>query len=128
MTVVLSTRQQLARNLANELGKFEDTWIVSPMPLDDSRKLRVQIADRSRNEMIQILKDWGYEAQFVSVLPRVCPTGLLAACTYEIDLPHERIPVVDDRQIHGEVARPEKTSVEMEAMRRYFGLQEVKRK
>ena len=47
---------------------------------------RVQIKDIDRNEIIQLLRDWGHEPVLVSVLPRVCLTGLIAACLYEIDL------------------------------------------
>jgi hypothetical protein len=117
----LSNRQQLAKRLADELARFEDAWIVSLTPLPDDKKLRVQIADRARNEIIQTLRDWGYEPVFVSVLPRVCPTGLMAACVYEIDFPRERQPIVDDR-IQGEIATREKPSWELEQLRRYLGI------
>src|SRR5262245_18501258 len=100
---VLSNRQQLARNLANELENMSDVWVTSPLPLDDNAKLRVQISDAVRNEVCQILRDWGWSPVCISVLPRVCSTGLLGACLYEIDLPRERQPIQDDR-IHGELA------------------------
>jgi len=124
--MALSNRQQLAKRLADELARFEDVWVTSPLPLQDGMRLRLQIADRVRNEMIQILKDWGYEARFVSVLPRVCPTGLMAACLWEVDFPGDRQPIIDDRTIRGEIAKPAKTDVEIEGMRRYLGL-EVKK-
>jgi len=122
MTAVLTERQQLARTLANELGKMSNVWVTSPLPLDDHKKLRMQIADTARNEVIQVLKDWGWDPQFVSILPRVCPTGLMGACIYEVDLPRPRQAVVDDRKIHGEIATPKKTSVELEGIRKYLGL------
>jgi len=96
---VLSERQQLAKSLADGLNKLDGVWITSPLPLDDNAKLRVQIKDRDSNEIIQLLRDWGHEPVLVSVLPRVCLTGLIAACLYEIDLPRERQPIVDDRTI-----------------------------
>ena len=116
---VLTNRQQLARNLANELGRMNNVWVTSPLPLDEQQKLRLQIVDTVRNEVIQILKDWGWEPQFVSILPRVCHTGLQAACLYEIDLPRERQPIVDDR-IQGEIVDPAKKAAQkasIEAMR-----------
>jgi len=106
--MALSNRQQLAKRLADELARFEDVWVTSPLPLQDGMRLRLQIADRVRNEMIQILKDWGYEARFVSVLPRVCPTGLQAACLWEVDFPGDRQPIIDDRTIRGEIANQPK--------------------
>jgi hypothetical protein len=60
---VLTNRQQLARRLVDELSKFDDVWVTSPLPLRDGTRLRIQIADRSQNEVIQILKDLGYEAR-----------------------------------------------------------------
>ena len=97
--MVLSERQQLAKRLADELGKRDDVWVTSPLPLDDNHKLRLQIKDIDRNEVVQLLRDWGYEPICVSVLPRVCSTGLMAACLYEIDLPKPRQDIVDDRII-----------------------------
>src|SRR5262249_54816542 len=97
--MVLSERQQLAKKLADELDKRDDVWVTSPLPLDDNHKLRLQIKDIDRNEVVQLLRDWGYEPICVSVLPRVCSTGLMAACLYEIDLPKPRQDIVDDRII-----------------------------
>jgi hypothetical protein len=99
---VLSERQQLAKSLADALDKMDGAWVASPLPLDDHAKLRVQIKDIDRNRIIQWLRDLGWEPVCVSVLPRVCNTGLIGACLYEIDLPRDRQPVVDDR-IHGDV-------------------------
>jgi hypothetical protein len=90
---VLSERQQVARNLAYELGKLEGVWVTSPLPLDDDAKLRFQLLDLERNHVIQTLKDWGWNPVCLSVLPRVHSTGLIAACLYEIDLPRERQPI-----------------------------------
>src|SRR5262249_7069402 len=95
--MVLSERQQLAKRLADELGKIDGVWVTSPLPLDDNHKLRLQIKDVDRNEGIQVLKDWGWDPVCVSVLPRVCSTGLIAACLYEADLPKPRQDIVDDR-------------------------------
>jgi hypothetical protein len=50
------------------------------------------------------------------MLPRVTYNGMALATVYEIDLPRERQPVVDDRKIHGELATKEKRSAETEAM------------
>ena len=97
--MVLTERRQLARNLAHELGKFDGVWVTSPLPLDDNAKLRFQLVDMERNHVIQTLKDWGWDPVCLSVLPRVHSTGLIAACLYEIDLPRERQPIIDDRTI-----------------------------
>src|SRR5262245_42174677 len=118
---VLNERQHIARNLANELGKMEGVWVTSPLPLDDNARLRFQLLDMERNHVIQTLKDWGWNPVCLSVLPRVHSTGLIAACLYEIDLPRERQPVLDDRH-HGEIVKPEKTDHERMALLKYLGL------
>jgi len=97
--MVLTERQQLAKRLADDLDSMDGVWVTSPLPLDDNHKLRLQIKDIDRNEVLQLLRDWGYDPVCVSVLPRVCTTGLIAACLYEIDLPQPRQDIVDDRAI-----------------------------
>ena len=76
----------------------------------------------SRNEVVQLLKDWGYEPVCISVLPRVCSTGLIAACLYEIDLPQPRQDIIDDRKIYGEIAKPDKSDYERQSILKYLGL------
>jgi len=95
---------------------------MSPMPLDESKRLRFQVLDGDKNRVLQQLRDWGWEPVFVSVLPRVTFAGMAAASLYEIDLPRERAPVPDDRTIHGEIVKKEKPSAEMEGFKKYLGL------
>ena len=118
--MVLSERQQLARRLADDLDRMDGVWVTSPLPLDDSHKLRLQIKDIDRNEVVQLLRDWGYEPVCLSVLPRVCSTGLIAACLYEIDLPQPRQEIIDDRAIPkddvGRRARDAETKATLDAI------------
>src|SRR5262245_20572282 len=115
---VLSERQQKAQALARELGSLEGVWIVNPMPLPDHSKLRVQILDTVRNRVVQMLKDAGYEPQFVTILPRIHNVQFdVGAAVYEIDLPRERQPVPQ-----GELAKPETTDIEREGVLKYLGL------
>jgi hypothetical protein len=92
---VLSERQQLAKQLAVEIDKMDGAWVTSPLPLAADAKLRVQIKDIDRNRIVQVLRDWGWNPVCISVLPRICATGLIGACIYEIDLPRERQPIPD---------------------------------
>ena len=118
--MVLSERQQLARRLADDLDKLDGVWVTSPLPLDDNHKLRLQIKDIARNEVVQLLRDWGWDPVCLSVLPRVCSTGLMAACLYEIDLPQPRQDIIDDRAIPkddvGRRARDSETKAMLEAI------------
>ena len=113
MTVLLTERQQMAAALAREFDKLSGVWVVSPLPLDNNRKLRVQILDSVRNSVIQTIRDWGHDLVCVSVQPRIVPGGPEAACVWEIDLPREQVPV-QDRTIHGEIAKPETSNAERE--------------
>src|SRR5262245_9908586 len=121
---LLNERQQRARAIADELGRMQGVWVVSPLPLDNGSNFRVQILDGSyKNAVIQVLRDWGYAPIFVSLLPRVTPHGFVMAGIYEFDLPQERQPIINDRTIGGEISSSSKKSdAEIEGMRRYLGL------
>src|SRR5262245_53020702 len=123
MAPLLSERQHTAAALARSIGAMEGAWVVSPLPLEDSKRLRFQVLDGDRNRVLQQLRDWNWEPAFVSVLPRVTFAGMAAASIYEIDLPRERQPIIDDRKIYGEIATPQKTDLEMKGMRKYLGLE-----
>jgi|SRR5262245_35203656 len=119
---LLNERQEKAAALARELGKMDGVWVTSPLPLDDHAKLRLQIREIDRNHVVQMLKDWGWDPVFLSVLPRICTTGLIAAGLWEIDIPKPRQDVVDDR-IHGEIAKREERSHEVAAIvNEWYGL------
>jgi hypothetical protein len=121
---LLSERQQKAEQLARELGKLDGVWVSSPLPLDDNAKLRIQILDSRKNEVLQLLSDWEWQPVFCGPLPRVTFRGMDAASLYDIDLPRERQSVVNDRVIPGEVSTPgerRKTPEEVLHMRRYLG-------
>jgi hypothetical protein len=106
---LLNERQQTAEALTREINAM-GAWVVSPMPLDDNSKLRFQVLDRDRNAIIEKLSSWDWSPIFVSVLPRICPNGMVSASLYEIDLPKPRQPVFDDR-IYGEIGRKEDNSL-----------------
>jgi len=122
MTTLLNERQQTARALAQSIDDMGGAWVTSALPLDDqARALRLQILDSDRNRVMQAIRDLGFEPVFCGVLPRIHPTGVLAACAYEISLPQARQPVVDNR-ITGELATKEKPSRETTEMLKYLGI------
>ena len=125
---LLSKRQQTAAALARAIDEMRGCWVTSALPLDDNHKLRVQVLDTERNYFTQAVRDLGFEPVFVSILPRVHFTGMLGACLWEVDLPRERQPIIDDRKIMGELATKDKdkSAYEAEQVRRYLGL-EVKK-
>jgi hypothetical protein len=105
---LLSQRQQTARALADELSKL-GAFVLNPMPLDDNKRLRIQILECDRNKVFQAVSDYGFGVPaFVNMQPRITYNGMALAAVYEIDLPRERQPVPDDRKIHGELATGEK--------------------
>jgi hypothetical protein len=120
---LLSERQQTAQMLAREINHM-GAWCVSPLPLDDSARLRFQVLDSDRQKVLEILSSWNWSPTFCGTTPRICPDGWKLASVYEIDLPRERQTVADDRIPHGEVSSPgerRKTPEEVLHMRRYLG-------
>jgi hypothetical protein len=117
---LLTERQQTAEALAREIARM-GAWCVSPMPLDNNAKLRFQVMDADRDVVISKLASWDWLPVPCSSFPRITHGGWMSAQIYEIDLPRERQPVVDDR-IHGEIAEQKKSEVELEALRKYLGI------
>jgi hypothetical protein len=103
MVLHLSERQQKAADLAREIHRM-GAWVTNVMPLDDNARLRFQVLDSDRSRIIQTLTDWEWEPAFCGTYPRICNDGFKLASVFEIDLPRERQPIMDDRTIRGEIA------------------------
>jgi hypothetical protein len=110
--MLLNERQQKAQALSREMAKMQGA-------LDDSAKLRFQLLDTCKNEVLQLLSDWEWKPVFCGFLPRVTFTGMQPACLYEIDLPRET-PVPDDRSIR--VGLTDREKAEVAGMRKYLGM------
>jgi len=120
---LLSERQQTAQALAREIIRM-GAWVTSPMPLDDSARLRFQVLDRDCKAILEKLSSWDWSPVWCSNLPRICSDGWKLAAVYEIDLPRERQAIINDRQpIMGELATEakRKTPDEVLQMRKYLG-------
>jgi hypothetical protein len=97
--MILSPRQQKARDVTSALGAWSNqVWVTNPMPLADGARLRIQISDHVKNEVLQVLRDFGYEPRFVAIHPRIATTGLMPAAMYEVDIPVERQEVPQDER------------------------------
>jgi hypothetical protein len=118
---LLTERQQTAGALMCELQRL-GAWVTSALPLRDDEKLKFQVLDENRSQVLEKLSQWGWGPTLCSNLPRITSRGMEAATIYEIDLPRERQPVVDDRSIKGEIAEQKKSEVELEALRKYLGI------
>ena len=120
----LTKRQAVAARLAQELrGLGADC--VSPLPLRDGSSLRIHIREEDIKRVLQALKDGGWEAHFVSMLPQFyAPIGNMKLMhVYQVSVP-DRQPVVGDRVIpSSEPERPEKSDAEAKAVRKYLGLE-----
>jgi hypothetical protein len=123
MTQLLNERQQTARALAEAIEGM-GAWVISPMPLNDGKRLRVRIADSDKNRVLQGIRDLGFEPMFVTIAMRtdMKSYSFIPACDYEIAIGNERQFVVDDR-IRGEIAEPKKPDDrEMKGFKEYLGL------
>jgi hypothetical protein len=119
---VLTQRQETARSLAYEIDKAGGV-VVNPMPLNPDGRLRFQVVDASRPGVLQVLTDLGFTPAFCGMTFRICVDGTFRpASIFEIDLPRERQPILDDRTIRGELASSApKSNVEVEAIMKYLG-------
>jgi hypothetical protein len=112
---MLSERQQKAQDLSRAINGMDGATVISPLPLHDDARLRIQVLDSHKDEVFQKLTEWGWDCVLVGTFPRVCFDGMKAANAYEIDLPKPRQPVFDNR-IKGEIAgSKERYSAEAEA-------------
>lgn len=117
---MLTAREEQAQFIAAELHKL-GAWIVNPMP---SARLRFQVLDSDREKILGKLASWEYLPSLCGSQPRITVKGMEPATLYELNLEEpERFPAPDDRQkIQGELASREKTSLELEALRKYLGI------
>jgi hypothetical protein len=67
-----------------------------------------------------VLKDWGWQPEYICFQPRITYSGMQGACVFEIDIPRERQLIHDDRTIRDEIADREKA--EVAAMRKHLGM------
>jgi hypothetical protein len=96
----LSARQEKAQDLAGWLGGMTGVWVVSPLPLDDdTRTLRFQILDSEQDRVVTEICSAGWIPARLQAHPRhrVTTRGFENASLYEIEIPRERQPIVDDR-------------------------------
>ena len=121
---LLSQRQQSAERLARELQQFGAN-VTSLLPLTDGRHLRFWVSDYKKREVLQQLKDAGYEPLFLGMQLQPCVQSydLELVNNFELALPVERTPIHDDRTVRGEISKPKKTDLEMKGMRKYLGLE-----
>jgi len=93
------------------------------LPLAAGESLRFWCSDYKKNELLQQLKDAGYEVGFLGMSPQVdiktYSMGLVN--NFEVILAPETQPIADNR-IHGEIASREKSSYEVEQIKKYLGL------
>ena len=121
--MLLNERQRTAEALAREINRFGNAWVTTPLPLADSAKgIRFQVLDSAREKVLERLASWDWSLAWCGSVPRITPHGMQPATVYEVDVPHPQPVVVDDRKmIAGEIAERKKTSVEVEAIRKYLG-------
>jgi len=115
----LTPRQEKAAALTrwlHDIGAF----VVNPMPLNPMGRLRFQVLHTDREAVLAKLREQDWEPISCEVGQRFHRDQLLPCQTFELDLPFDAPPV--QNRIHGEVAQPQKTDVELQGMRRYLGL------
>ena len=121
MAELLSERQKTAQRLTRELQALGAT-VTNPLPLAAGESLRFWCSDYKKNELLQQLKDAGYEVVFLGMSPQIdvktYSMGLVN--NFEVILAAETRPIADNR-IHGEIDSRE-TSYEVEQIKKYLGM------
>jgi hypothetical protein len=122
---LLTKRQETAQRLTRELQALGAT-VTNPLPLEDGQALRFWVADYKKNEMLQHLRDAGYEPIFTSTGFQMCiasySMGLV--CNFELPLPAERqeIPQQDRTIPRDEIGKGGKRTHEYDAfVREWYG-------
>jgi hypothetical protein len=83
----LSERQKTAERLTRELQAFGAT-VTSVLPLEDGRNLRFWIDDYRKKEVLQQLKDGGYdEPVFLGMSPQICTQSYSMGLVNNFELP-----------------------------------------
>jgi hypothetical protein len=103
MTMKLTPRQEQAAALAREIERMGNAWITSPMPLGPGERLRFQVTEEMRYQILDKLGSWGWLPRLLSTYPRVTSRGLEPASLYEIFIEPDKPAIVDNR-IHGTLA------------------------
>jgi len=116
--MVLSERQQKAQGLTRWLQSL-GAHVTNSMPLSPSEQVRFWVTNEDRDAVLTKLREQDWSPRHMSLDMRFHRDSLVPATTYVIELPFDP-PPVQDRKIYGEIAKPEKTSVELEGMRRYL--------
>src|SRR5262249_40025595 len=126
MTPFPSERQRVAERLARELGQLGAT-VTSLLPLANDKNLRFWVSDYRKNELLQQLKDGGYEVLFLGMMPQVdvVTYSLGLVNSFEVKLPAHRQPIPqEDRVIPKDaLAARERPSQETQAfLREWYGV------
>jgi hypothetical protein len=115
--MVLTKRQEMAQRLTRELQALGAT-VTNVPPLEEGKHLRFWCSDYKKNELLQQLKDAGYEVVFLGMAPQIdvktYSMGLVN--NFEVILPAETQSIARDDRIHGEIAKREERSHEVDAI------------
>jgi hypothetical protein len=121
---LLSERQKIAERLTRELQALGAT-VTSVLPLRDDARLRFSVLDAARPKVLQELADGGWQVVFAGTNPSFFhPDGTMRlASIFEINIPHERQSIIDDRKTipRNEIGPRKKTDTEVKAVLKYLG-------
>jgi hypothetical protein len=96
----LTPRQETAARLMRELQAC-GACVTNAMPLPDGQNLRFWVDDYKKNELLQQLKDGGYQFVFRGMAPQFCTSSqsLGLVNQFEVVLPAERQEIAPGNRI-----------------------------
>ena len=108
-----SDRKHVAEALKDEIQRLGG-FVISPP--GDIERIRFQFLIPGSSIQLQKLRDLGFNPIFRNADPRFGNDTLMPCNTFEIRLEPERLPVIDDRVIHGEIVDRTKAAAEKAAV------------
>jgi len=111
-----SERQKTAERLARELRAFGGR-VTNVLPLAEGRNLCFWVSDYRKNELLQQMRDAGYEPIFIGTDFQPCEETYTLGLVnkFELALPADQ-PAVQDRTIRGEIVDRAKAAAEKAAI------------
>jgi hypothetical protein len=123
--MVLTKRQETAQRLTRELQAFGAT-VTNVLPLADAQpSLRFWVTDYRKNELLQQLKDAGYEPTFVKMEPQMdigtYSMGLVNVFELAVPADRQEIPQ-NDRIVKDEIGKRKDSEI-MKTYQSVYGKQ-----
>jgi hypothetical protein len=115
--MVLTKRQETAQRLTRELQSLGAT-VTNVMPLEEGKNLRFWVSDYKKKEVLQELKDAGYEPIFLKMemQPDIRTYSMGLVSVFAVPIAAERQEIPQDRAIPKDTLAAPRAKTEADAI------------